>query len=252
MTTAARPARGDERRVHLAQKVRLGDVTPRHRLRLDAAARYLQDVATDDGDDAELPAGRGWILRRLELDVDRLPRLSEDLVLATFCTGLGVGARWAERTTTVADAEGAVVLTGRGIWVYVDLATGAPAPLTEEFFAVYGDTVRGHRVSARLTLPKLDAALPRAGWPLRRTDIDVYGHVNNASYWEAVEEWLGGPGTDRRVIGATIEFGSGIAPDDACELAVVDTESEATFWFVVGGDTRATARVVFDPARSGR
>ncbi|MFM2113860.1 MAG: hypothetical protein RL643_818, partial [Actinomycetota bacterium] len=28
--------------------MRLGDVTPKGRLRLDATARYLQDIATDD------------------------------------------------------------------------------------------------------------------------------------------------------------------------------------------------------------
>jgi acyl-ACP thioesterase len=236
---------GDGRRVRLDQRVRLGDVTPRSRLRLDAAARYLQDVATDDGDDAALPAGRGWILRRLGLTIDRLPRLSEDLVLETRCTGLGIGARWAERTTTVADSGGTGLLTGRAVWVYVDLVTGAPAALPPEFFAVYGDGPRDHRVSARLSLPKLDASARRSAWALRRSDIDVFGHVNNANYWIPVEEWLGGPGAGRRITAAEIEFGQGIAPDDACELAIDDAGDQVTIWFLVGDDTRATAQVHF-------
>ena len=36
------------RRFSVVRKVRLGDVTPKGRLRLDAVARYLQDIATDD------------------------------------------------------------------------------------------------------------------------------------------------------------------------------------------------------------
>jgi acyl-ACP thioesterase len=244
--------RGDDRRVTLERKVRLGDVTPRRRLRLDALARYLQDVAADDGDDAALPAGRGWILRRVDLDIGRLPSLGTRLVLETRCTGLGPGARWAERTTTIADAAGATAVTSRAVWVYVDLATGAPCPLTPEFFALYGDAVRSHRVSARLTLPRVASAAPRTRWPIRRTDVDVYGHVNNASYWEALEEWMGGPGMGRRIAGATVEFGDGIEPHDECELAMLDAGGDVTCWFLVGDETRATARVVFDRAETDR
>ncbi len=45
-------------------RVRLGDVTPKGRMRLDAVARYLQDVANDDavdaiGDDAALGSCAG-------------------------------------------------------------------------------------------------------------------------------------------------------------------------------------------------
>lgn len=241
--------RGDDRRVRLEQRVRLGDVTPRRRLRLDAVARYLQDVASDDGDDAKLPAGAGWILRRVDLAIDRLPALDDGVVLETRCTGVGPGARWAERTTTIAGArDGDVAVTARAVWVYLDLGTLAPRALPPEFFAVYGDAVREHRVSARLTLPQPDPAAVRAPWPLRRTDIDVYGHVNNANYWAAVEEWLGGPGAGRRIDGATIEYGGGVAPDEQCDVAVHAEDTATTFWFLVGEETRAAARVRFAPS----
>ena len=241
---------GDDRRVTLARKVRLGDVTPRRRLRLDALARYFQDVAGDDSDDAALPPTCGWVLRRVELDVGRLPLLAEPVELETRCTGIGPGARWAERTTTVAGADGAIAVTSRAVWVYVDLANLAPRALPPEFFAVYGEAVRAHRVSARLTLPRPDPVATRTTWPLRRTDLDVYGHVNNASYWEAVEEWLGGPGHGRRIVGATIEFGGGLDPNDHCELAVLDTDADVTCWFLVGDAVRAATRVVFDHAKT--
>ena len=242
---------GDDRRVVLDQPVRLGDVTPRRRLRLDAVARYLQDVASDDGDDAMLPPGAGWILRRVDLVIDQLPGLGASVVLETRCTGIGVGARWAERTTTITGAgadDGDVALTARAVWVYVDLVTGAPRVLPAEFFAVYGDDVREHRVSARLTLPKVDRAAVGVSWPLRRTDIDVFGHVNNANYWSAVEESLGRDGAGRRISGATIEFGGGIAPDEHCDVAEHVEDAATVFWFRVGEDTRATARVSFAPS----
>ena len=112
---------------------------------------------------------------------------------------------------------------------------------------MYGDAVREHRVRARLTLPELDPGATRERWPLRRTDIDVYGHVNNANYWAAVEEWLGGPAASRRIVGATIEFGAGVAPDDHCDVATRADADAVSFWFVVDGETRAAARVRFAP-----
>ena len=38
-----------------SRRVRLGDASPRGRLRLDACARYLQDIANDDSRDAGSP-----------------------------------------------------------------------------------------------------------------------------------------------------------------------------------------------------
>ena len=46
--------RGDGRRYEMHQPVRLGDASRGGRLRLDALARYLQDVATEDTAEVEL------------------------------------------------------------------------------------------------------------------------------------------------------------------------------------------------------
>jgi len=44
--------------------IRRTDVTPGGRLRLDALARYLQDVAEDDVADSGLAEPYGWLVRR--------------------------------------------------------------------------------------------------------------------------------------------------------------------------------------------
>ncbi|MFM9132658.1 MAG: hypothetical protein ACKORY_08070, partial [Actinomycetota bacterium] len=43
------------------RRVRLGDATPKGRLRLDATARYLQDVSNDDTRDAEWSDPHWWV-----------------------------------------------------------------------------------------------------------------------------------------------------------------------------------------------
>src|SRR5688500_7198437 len=81
------------------QRVRLGDVDPAGRLRLDAVARYLQDVANDDAADAGLANAMGWVVRRTTIVVHRRARFREQLRLTTFCSGVGAG--WAERRTSI-------------------------------------------------------------------------------------------------------------------------------------------------------
>jgi acyl-ACP thioesterase len=90
----------------------------------------------------------------------------------------------------------------------------------------------------------------RRPWPLRVTDIDVVGHVNNAAYWPAIEDELarrGGP----RVRSAAIEFRSGLDLSDAVDLVVADGDADIApdmgtgfaAWLCVGDDVRASVVV---------
>lgn len=239
---------GPDRRVGISRPVRLGDVTPSARLRLDGIARYLQDLAGDDTAEIDFPEHHGWILRRLDLEIGRLPTLGHRVDLETRCTG--TGGRWAERTTTIAEA-GETLVTSRAVWVFVSIETGTPRPLPPIFYSAYGDAVRERRVSARLTLP---APAPAAGagaqrmpWSWRATDLDVFGHVNNANYWAPVEEWLAGAGRGRRVERALLEFGAGIDPGDATTIVTSAAVDGVGFWYVVGDEVRAAAHLSLAP-----
>ncbi|HEX8803492.1 MAG TPA: acyl-ACP thioesterase domain-containing protein, partial [Acidimicrobiales bacterium] len=91
-----------------ARRVRLADADRAGRLRLDACARYLQDIGNDDTADSGIddPA-TSWVVRRAVVDVHRPPRWRERLELATWCGGLG--GRWAERRLSLVggpDGEG--------------------------------------------------------------------------------------------------------------------------------------------------
>ncbi len=245
---------GDGRTYTMRQQVRLGDANRHGRVRLDALARYLQDAATEDTAEADMPRDRGWVLRRMDWDIGRFPTIYEDLEIVTRCTG--IGGRWAERTTTIAGVDGlkedwsglahGTLITVRAIWVSIDLATGAPQALTPEFFAAYGDAVRAHKVSARLTHPAPPAGASRAGWPIRSTDIDVFGHVNNAIYWVPIEDHVEAVESDPRLTRATIEFGGGIDPGEQCDLVTDVSGDELAMWFMVGDDVRASVRAEID------
>ena len=59
----------------------LADCAPSGRIRLDALARWLQDVAYDDVEDAGVAGAAVWVVRRTRLRVARFPRfLDQGLV----------------------------------------------------------------------------------------------------------------------------------------------------------------------------
>jgi acyl-ACP thioesterase len=228
--TVPLPAPG---RIYTGQRrVRLGDASPGGRLRFDALARYLQDVSNDDTRDGGLDDD-GWVVRRTAVLVEKAPVIGEELVLRTFCSG--TGARWAQRRVQArGDRGGAVEATS--LWVHVDLATGRPAPLTERFFALYGEAAGGRTVRARLVHPDPPADGCEIGrsWPLRATDFDVMRHMNNAVYWAAVEDELHRRRDLRAPLRAEVEFRDAIEPGDDVQLVTQDGEGELRLWLVRG------------------
>ncbi|MFM8303847.1 MAG: acyl-ACP thioesterase domain-containing protein, partial [Actinomycetota bacterium] len=159
-----------QRRFPGRQTVRLGDVTGTGRMRLDAIARALQDVATDDAADVGL--ADGWVLRRVALRVERFPEFRERLDLVTWCSGVAASA--AERCTTLA-VDGRVVVDAVALWVFVG-RDGRPARLDRERFAIYG-IATDRRISTRLRHPDgpglAGDGVHRRDWRLRAADVDV-------------------------------------------------------------------------------
>ncbi len=169
------------------QSVRLGDTDPEGRLRPDAAARYLHDVANDDWDDTGVDTGEMWVLRRTAMRLGlagRWPTLGNQVEATTWCTGMG--AAWAERRTDLL-VGGTVLVEAAALWVPLD-RTGRPRRIHEEFKRVYGESAQGRKVSGRVASPPIPADAEYRPWPLRRVDLDVAGHVNNAASWTALVE----------------------------------------------------------------
>lgn len=170
------------------RRVRLGDVDPTGRLRLDAAARYLQDVATDDSDDLGSLEARAWVVRRTLIEQREPLRNREDLSLATFCSGMG--NRWAERRVSMKGRRGGAI-EAVTLWVHLDPVTGRPKTLPADFVATYTEPSRGREVTARQlhepVVPGDEEVHTMPWWP-RVTDLDVLNHVNNAVAWEVLEQ----------------------------------------------------------------
>lgn len=235
-----RPARG--RVFSGSARVRLADLSRSGRLRLDAIARIVQDIASDDAADAGQAPDRAWVVRRyaIELHDDRVAQLRDDLALVTWCSG--VGPRWAERRTDI-ELGATTVARAAAIWVLVDVASGRPVPLGPDFDSTFGAAAAGRRVGQRLTHPPPPADAVSTSWPVRITDFDLLGHVNNAAYWIPVGDALAALEPRRAVARAEIEFRGGIDPGDVVELLRTDGADDLRLWLLVEDEVRASTVV---------
>jgi acyl-ACP thioesterase len=234
--------------------VRSTDVRPDGRFRFDALARALQDVATDDVADTGWQAPYTWLLRRSEITVHAYPQFGAHLTLRTFCSA--AGARWAQRTTTVTGPDGPLIQSV-AIWAAVDLASGQPVPLGDDFFRWYGEATQGRKASARLSLPKPkpkpepepepgpEAGPPGRSWPLRATDFDIAGHANNAIAWAAVEDVLAAG--DWQPARAELEYHRPMLPSTEPRLLTAGGRAsagrETLLWLMEAGDRLVSARL---------
>jgi acyl-ACP thioesterase len=218
------------RRFSAERPIRLSDADAAGRLRHDAIARYLQDIAADDVLDAGwTPDEHIWVVRRTVLDVLQPFASDTGVELTTWC-GAVAGSAAARRTSVVGDRGGHV--EAEMIWIHLD-ANLQPQRLGERFLSIYGASAEGRRASTRLLLPGPADDAATEPWPLRSTDIDQLGHVNNAAYWIAVEEHFALTAPHR----AVLEYRQPVDLGDPVELR----QSDDALWFVVAGELRAAA-----------
>jgi acyl-ACP thioesterase len=213
------------------------DCAPTGRVRMDAIACWLQDVAYADVEDAGLAQAAVWVVRRSRIRVNRFPRFGERFELTTFCSGLG--RMWAERRTdVVAVGESSAAVQAVSLWVHLDTERWVPTPLTESELAIYGGVPPDRRVSHRLRHPAPETIEGETAWKFRATECDLADHVNNAAYWAPLEEeLLAGPEPER--LDVELEYRAPAQPGDKRVLRTGDRR-----WIVgTDGELHASFRL---------
>ncbi|WP_430333828.1 acyl-[acyl-carrier-protein] thioesterase [Rhodococcus sp. ACT016] len=230
--------------------IRTADVDSAYRLRLDGIARYLQDIGSDNlaafGFDDTDPL---WIVRRTVIDVLRPAVWPDRIRLRRWCAAHST--RWSAMRVQVTGDEGALIET-EGFWINIGTETGMPARISDGLLESLASTTDEHRLRWKPWLPTTapaeddqeDDATPDRTFHLRTTDIDPFNHVNNATYWHAVEECLADrPDLHEAPYRAVVEHLSPIFARDHVHLRTRSDDTSLSVWFLVEGEVRAVARI---------
>lgn len=208
------------------------------RLRLDAVARFLQDVAIDDVEETGWGApDHLWFVRRIRVDVLRPFLADREVESTTWCSGvaaLAAGRRWSLH----GDRGGRIEVDS--VWIHLG---PDQTPQRIEGFGVYTEAAGDRRVSTKLLLPEPPPEAPRAAWALRSADVDLHGHLNNAAYWQAVEHHLDGQVDLSAPLRAELDYRHPIDLGDPVDVATCTDRGAAVLAFLVGDLVAAVARV---------
>ena len=229
-------------------RVRLADVDRHGRVRLDALARFLQDVAIEDVQET----GWGmpehlWFLRRIRIDVVE-PFLEDERVdLVTWSSGqaaIAAGRRWSLRGDRGGRAE------VDSVWIHLDRDQ---RPARIEAFEIYGDAAGGRRVSTKLELPDpprgrsrppVAAACERHRPPRPRQQRRLLaGRRARASRRSA--------STPARPLVAELDYREPIDLDDGIELVATEEGGSLVVGLRAPDGIRAVARVRLDSVAPG-
>lgn len=184
-------------------RVRTGDIDQQMRVRLDGVARYLQDIANDNLAASDFgETDPFWIIRRNIIDVHAPITWPSDMSLERWCGALST--RWTNMRVSITAEHGTNRFNpeprppGRieteGFWINVN-EQGMPSRLSDHAMDVLTEMTDEHRLRWRSMNPEQapdadDVALPDRDHVLRITDFDPFKHLNNAAYFEAVEDEL--------------------------------------------------------------
>ena len=180
---------------HFPLTVRYGETGFNGVATLPALANWLQEAAGQSanelgfGEPFMTPLHLGWILSRLALRILRLPRAGEELLVKTWPSTLDhLGHRGYE----VYDEEDRLIVSGSSAWAIMDFRTRHMGRVPTELAAVYPKDPRPCLPFCARTLPRLQEsdAMCRDMLRVRRDDLDINGHVNNARYLAWLTEAL--------------------------------------------------------------
>lgn len=235
-------------------RVRTDDVDQEMRVRLDGTARYLQDIANDNIEATDFhDSDPFWIVRRTVIDVIEPISWPATVTLQRWCGALST--RWTNmRVRVTAEHETnrfnpqmrpPGLIETEAFWINVN-DKGMPSRITDEAFGMLAAMTDEHRLRWKTMNPE---PAPEPGETdrvhvLRSTDFDPFKHLNNAAYWEAVEdELLEHTDLTARPHRAIIEYLRPITPGAQMTIRRRRDGDRLSMWMIVDDQTAATISV---------
>jgi medium-chain acyl-[acyl-carrier-protein] hydrolase len=217
---------------------------------LPALCRYLQAAAIKHGRsvgtsfDHVASRNLAWVYSRFHIQMQAFPRYGETIAVDTWRSG--VEGTFAFREYAVTDGAGTPLGAATASSALIDRSTRKPVAVPDYIRNMISSD-RGHAVASPFAkLPAMPDAEYARTFPVRTSDIDINGHVNNISYLDWIIEGVPEEVLLRlRPYEAAVEFRaeafygqSVVSEASRCD----DTEKAFLHRLSIEGDGRETTR----------
>lgn len=174
-------------------KIGLDDLNQDVELKNLALLKYLEDIAGFHSDSVGmginhiLQTGVAWALLDWEVQVLRRPKYGEDIHIKTWSRKISKCHAYRDFEVYVG-AEKCVIATSK--WILMDLKKRRPMVVSPELAQKYDSetdkSVFG--IEELVRLPQYEDYVYAAEYKVRRSDIDINGHLHNLNYLEIVQD----------------------------------------------------------------
>ncbi|MBP3796863.1 MAG: acyl-ACP thioesterase [Ruminococcus sp.] len=151
-----------------------------------------------------------------QVDIIRRPEYQEVITAKTRTYELN--RMYGFRNTILVDEKGEIIVKSIAGGAFMDLKTGRPIRVDKELIEkvkVY-DKIDMEYLPRKIALPDAEPVLT-ADVPIRHSDIDMFGHVNNARYFDLTDELVDNSSTARRL---RVEYKTPVKYGDAVTAQV--------------------------------
>jgi len=173
-------------------RVRSYEADPLGRLQVPILCRLLQEAATAHAArlgvavDALIDSGVAWVLSRLDLKVERWPRVDDEIVVETWPAAMN--RLLTERRFRMLDSTGRELGAAATLWLVLDLERRRPVRLPPQVVGHLRDLDLAPDPMRPDELIEPEDPNIELAFTVRRSDVDLAGHANNTSFVEwAVE-----------------------------------------------------------------
>lgn len=175
-------------------KIRASEVDTSGRITFSSICSLFQEVAGNHAlilnfDITDLhKKGLTWVLHRMDIEIDRFPKWRESITIETW-PAAGDALR-AYRNYRILDSEGNILGVCLSYWMMINLETRRPTRMTDDILNTrLSDREHVLPVTSN-KIPKIDDTTSKKDILVRRSDLDMNKHVNNARYLDWMEETL--------------------------------------------------------------
>lgn len=208
-------------------------------LDISSIINYFQDCSTFHSEDMNRGIDylnniqKAWLLSSWQLQIKQLIPLGESITIGTWAYDFS--NFYGYRNFIMKDENNETLAVANSVWVYIDTNTGRPTKIPDDHAGYQLEPPYPMEYEGRkITLPDNLSCNP--SFPVIKSNIDAYNHVNNGQYIKMAEEFL--PDTfyvkqmrveykKQAVLGDIII--PKVANNDGCYTIVLSDESQKTY-----------------------
>ncbi|MDU1053007.1 acyl-ACP thioesterase domain-containing protein [Clostridium baratii] len=175
-------------------KINIFDVDSDHKCKFSTLADYLWDIVISQSDYlGETEEGFVhnqciWVLLKYDITIYEYPKFKDTITVDTKV--LGTKKFYGYRQNTIKNSEGKVIGEVISTAILIDFKKRRPMKISPEQSEIYGITGELNEVPPLDDIREIENDEFIKDYPIRYSDIDSNGHVNNVKYMEMAMDTL--------------------------------------------------------------